>query len=353
MNPRGDTPTGLAERNAELSYPRTEAFKYSWLSVNKRDMVFRVAVDGNRVVLEFSDVGKLAVFLELLRRLGVTGVEKRELRIDYNEKFYDYLLRDRNIDRRTVKDYMRYLKKLAGKVINYDLYLEISNNKWMVKLVRLYLDYLYKINRISLEELQRLKGIFKLKSTKEVKWHEVNAEDLISKVLSIKEGSLYRLILELLLYSGARLSEVVKMLKTWDGSRLACFEDRGFCRYGLFWHRGRKRCDWIYMPMFLVGKVEEMLSKKRAIGNYDTIRKDIYENYKVKEKDFRKLFYRICREVTDKEVCDFVQSRISSLTIGDLHYDNLLQRADAEYPKVVKKIGELVDSALCSMSGVC
>jgi len=43
---------------------------------------------------------------------------------------------------------MNYLRKFNGKVINYDPYLEVSSNKWLVKTIRLYLDYLYKIRRV-------------------------------------------------------------------------------------------------------------------------------------------------------------------------------------------------------------
>ncbi len=67
-------------------------------------------------------------------------------------------------------------------------------------------------------------------------------------------------------------------------------------------------------------------------------------------KLFRKLHYCICRSAIDKEACDFYQSRISKLSISDLYYDNLLGRADKNYPLLIKKIEETIEGIKEEMS---
>ncbi len=110
----------------------------------------QVIVEGSKLILEFQDQDKLSKFLELLRYLGLTRtIKKKEIVIKYDELFRRYLEKDRQLSDRTIEDYMRYLRKLDSKTVNYGLYLEISNNKWMIKTVRLFLDYLYKRGEIS------------------------------------------------------------------------------------------------------------------------------------------------------------------------------------------------------------
>lgn len=118
-----------------------------------------------------------------------------------------------------------------------------------MKAVRIYLDYLYKISRITEEELNRWKKIFKVKNKNEIKNYALDVEKLVDWIKKLKRSKKYSAILLILYYSGARLSEVIRMIQAFDEKKLVCFD--GFCRYALFWSRGRKRCDWIYMPKIL------------------------------------------------------------------------------------------------------
>jgi len=303
----------------------------------------RVILDGNKVIIDFPSVEVSHKFLELLKQLGVTGnIEKKEIKLKYDEKFREYLLKDRGLHEKTARWYMNYLKKLDGETINYDLYLKICDNKWKVKLVRVYLDYLYKKGELSWEEKERLKSIFKVKEKKNRGEYKINKVDLFSVIFSMKEGSLYRLILELLYFSGARLSEVVKMLREWNEKNLKCFYEKGFCRYELMWERGRKRCDYIYFPIEYVEKIRKYAGK---VGKYDNLRKNIFDYYGIKPKEFRKFHYRMCRKVLKKEVCVFYQSRIGSLDTSDTRYDELRTKSDRGYPKLMNLLYAEFDAA--------
>ncbi len=324
--------------------------KYLYEFLSDGAWMSKIIVENNRLILEFRDPDKLSKFIELLRMLGVTSnVERKEIMIHYDGKFRDYLEKDRQLSPRTVDDYMRYLRKLDGKVINYDLYLEISNNKWLVKCIRLYLDYLYKKNEISWEELQKLKSIFRIKKRTSINNHRIDEEGLIESLYDerLKEEEL--LLLKTMLYSGIRFSESVKLVNEFDESKIECFQ--GFCRYELFWSRGRKRCDWVYLPIELVKEIEKHRGRFRGVKIHSLSRR-LEKKLGISLKLFRKLHYRLCRSFLDKEICDFYQSRISKLSVGDIHYDNLLEKCDKNYPKLVKRIQELIDRILSEIAGI-
>ncbi len=58
------------------------------------------------------------------------------------------------------------------------------------------------------------------------------------------------------------------MIKELSEDRLECFDE--FCRYRLRWKRGRKRCDYIYFPRYLLSKILKYIHK---IGKYENLRK--------------------------------------------------------------------------------
>lgn len=51
---------------------------------------------------------------------------------------------------------MNYLKRLNGRNLDCNLCLEISSNKWMVKTIRLYIDYLIKSRKLLEEDGEKL-----------------------------------------------------------------------------------------------------------------------------------------------------------------------------------------------------
>ena len=340
---------GAAKNSERVTPSNVIRLIYSQLSDISGALMSKIIVENNKLILEFQDQDKLSKFIELLKILGVTAkIEKREIKIKYDEKFRDYLEKDRQLDKRTVVDYMRYLRKLDNKTINYDLYLSISHNKWLTKTVRLYLDYLYKRGEISWEDYQKMKGIFKVRKNHNFNNHHINTEELIEVLYNEKLREVELLVFEILLYSGIRFSEVIKLINEFNESRLECFD--GFCRYSMFWIRGRKRCDYVYLPVKLVRKLRQWKGYYRG-RKVHSISRYFEKKYKVDLKLFRKLFYRICRQTCEKEICDFIQSRISKLSIGDIHYDDLLSRTDKEYPGIVRKIDELIDQLLSDATG--
>jgi len=84
---------------------------------------------------------------------------------------------------------------------------------------------------------------------------------------------------------------------------------------------------------------------KGKLGSYDVIRDNPFDEYKVKTKNYRKLFYGLRRDKdVPREVCNFCRSGITGLNIGDVHYDNLPARVDKHYPKLISKLSELLEN---------
>jgi len=77
------------------------------------------------------------------------------------------------------------LQKLNGKTIDYNLYLEIASNKWKVKLVRIYLDYPFKVGKVNWEE-GWLKPIFKVeKGNDSYDKYKIDVGDLIERAINM------------------------------------------------------------------------------------------------------------------------------------------------------------------------
>ncbi|RLG88946.1 MAG: hypothetical protein DRO18_00420 [Thermoprotei archaeon] len=75
----------------------------------------KIIVENNKQILDFQDPDKLSI--ELLKMLGVTSsIKRKEIKIRYDEKFRDYLEKDRQPHERTVKDYKNYLKSWTGEL---------------------------------------------------------------------------------------------------------------------------------------------------------------------------------------------------------------------------------------------
>lgn len=308
----------------------------------------RIIVEGNKLILEFSDPDKLAKFVEVLRMMGVTNnITERKIIIRYDKGFELYLRNDKNYNERTIRDHMNYLRRLDGKELSYQLYLEINKNKWFVKTIRLYVEYLYKKGEISWEEYNRYLHIFKLRSDEKVNTEEIDVEELISTFYDERAKEVELVLFRILLYSGIRFPEAIKLINEYDEKNLVCLNTH--CRYAMHWRRGKKRIDWIFLPKELVPQTHRYRGYYRG-RDYHNIERWLDKKYGIKISWFRDLFFRICREVAEKEVCDFVQGRIGKLSVSDKHYDNMLSRADKDYPKVVERINKVIQEALMLMS---
>jgi intergrase/recombinase len=101
--------------------------------------------------------------------------------------------------------------------------------------------------------------------------YPINMQDLqrtmsYLKVNHEKYSMAYRLMLE----GGLRLSHTIRLLESWspneiievngldiDTQRLACFEDKGFCRYYLGVREIVKPCEWAHLSIETLRLIEK------------------------------------------------------------------------------------------------
>jgi len=350
----GRRPRGLARLITRVT-PGTSLKGLTPTTKNMLGNTMRLIIYGNEVRLRFRSPKQAEKFADAFIEAGVTdNVEKdesdeikEEIKIVIDDGLWKYMIKDRLLDERTAKDYLNYLKKLKGEVLNSDLYERIASSTWSVKAVRVYIHYLYKAKRIDREKRNELLEDFKIKQDRSIKYRNEKAQTVVSVFRSKKLRPHEELLFKILLYSGVRFSEAFKLINEFDEDQLECNDE--FCRYPLFWTRGRKRCDYVYLPRYLV---DDLKKYKGAFAgrNVRTVGRKLEKKFSVKLKLFRKLFYQTCRDIASGEICDFFQSRVSRLTIGDRHYDNLVERGDRYYPSVMKKIKEVVTKVLDSLS---
>ena len=148
----------------------------------------------------------------------------------------------------------------------------------------------------------------------------------------------YYLVALILLYSGARLEHVVKMLNEWNPKYLEI--KNSFARYEIH-HlaEGFKEGFWIYMPTWLAKSINSRLNV-----SYDYAKQVI--NYKAKSgrlvsaKYIRKWFNNfLVRQKVEKDVRNFILGRIGEIkksVEGDFYLE-LLQHADRDYPRAMRK----------------
>jgi len=316
------------------------------LAVASRDEILR------RTILEFV----VKHYKEELKKILGIVPEKVELRWDGG---FEEFLRERKKRRKiateeTLKYYRNLFKKyLEGRELSRELAEEVARhrNKWLRNVFRHYIQYLFFKRVISEETYGWIMEYVPSRSYKvEPKVYEINIED-VKKTLEYlrKNHELYYTIYLLMLYSGARLQHVLKLIREWnpdqvvyiqmidrDSKRLVCFEDKGFCRYYLGLRSGSKPCEWIYMPKELVPMVERYRGTRRS---KDPILRYAKRHGLLLTKMFRKINWRILvRTIGDKDLARFIQSRFGELAISEAVYENLLEKADQEYPKAMEEL---------------
>ncbi len=108
--------------------------------------------------------------------------------------------------------------------------------------LRSYLNYLVEKSILTEEGLKTFKKKVPLKQSKADNYIPSNEE--VMKAYSKINDKRYKTIFKLLAFSGARITELVKMVKEYDSSKL--IEEEKFAKYQLHYNRGHKSSFYIY-----------------------------------------------------------------------------------------------------------
>jgi len=268
------------------------------------------------------------------------------------EAFLDWLAR--RVHPRTLRDYMLYYDRLRGEHpqgLSPRAIQKLATQKWPRYVIRKIAQYLWATGKISLEEKARVEYLARApKKLEAPRAPRVAIKDLRESLERLQDAR-YRLAYLVMYYSGARIEEAVRLSQAaaelGEISREQALRGLGYVRLGqavrvaMHFNRGRKRCDYLWLPAWLFDLVRARRFElnARALSTYARKRGAI------QPKLVRKLHYQLMEELeVDREIRDLIQNRPSGLSVGDIHYSRVLERADEEYehrilPFLEEKLG--------------
>ncbi len=206
-----------------------------------------------------------------------------------------------------------------------------SSSNMVLTVTRAYINFLLDHEIISDETAIYFRKALPSRKTK-VDGYVPTDQDVRNAYQKIKKEK-DRILFEILAFSGIRTTELVKMLKEFDTSRL--IKKGKISKYPLNFNRGNKRSQYVYMPSDLSLKLH------RFYINKDTVSREIRQ-YGVAPKYLRKWFYNfLIMNNVPESVADFIEGRAPE-SVGSMHYLSKVKQADYWYGPVVPCIRELL-----------
>ena len=197
--------------------------------------------------------------------------------------------------------------------------------------LRSYINYLSEKSLISDEQVVKFKKKLPIKQSNADNFIPSN-EEVLTAYKQIKDKR-YQIIFKLLAFSGARITELVKMMYEYDPTKLIVNEN--FAKYQLHYNRGTKKSFYIYMPKELIPELHKFYI------HVDTITHQISKSG-LNPKYLRKWFYNfLIYNNVPEGVADFIEGRASS-SVGSMHYLSKAKQGDYWYEQTVGKLSQVL-----------
>ncbi len=143
----------------------------------------------------------------------------------------------------------------------------------------------------------------------------------------------FQTIFKLFAFSGAGITELVKIVKEYEPSKLIVNDK--FAKYQLQYNRGHKSSFYIYMPKQLIPDLHKFYI------HVDTIKHQI-SKFGLNPKYLRKWFYNfLIYNNVPEGLADFIEWRASA-TVGSMHYLSKAKQADYWFEQVVDKLSQSI-----------
>lgn len=303
-----------------------------------------------RIVLEIDDVLynkaikmkiDIKTFLELKLFEYITGREQlNQIKsLNYKEIKSDFerWLKQR-ISEETARKYLRLLEgldEISAEIIS-KVYEQIRDKNNFSKAVRNLLSFLEERSLISPQFSQEIKKHVPIRKSE--KDRQIPTDEDIKEALtyfaSLNEK--YWQIIQLLIFSGARLRHILRMLKEFDSRYLTIKGE--IARYEIeHLSKGTKQAFYIYFPSRLAERLKRIEISEGRVKK--VLRYQAKSGRKVSPKYIRKWFNNVLvRLKVDKDIRNFIMGRIGEIkssTEAD-HYLELLELADEEYGRVLE-----------------
>ncbi|WP_167890281.1 integrase [Thermococcus sp. 18S1] len=251
-------------------------------------------------------------------------------------EFGEWLHKRKGLADRTRREYVRRLEKFFNKykirtLHDLEAALEAEGNpRNLAKALRNYIAFLLEKGVIDEAYYNELKKRIVIRSTgtdlyvpddAEVRgWYEKRGE----------WEEPYQLVFELILFSGIRVSEALKVLSEFEPSRLHINDQYAY--YDLGWSRGSKKSWVVFMPPELANRLKRLTVTDDGVYSY-------FSKRKIHLKYLRKWFINKALEAgAPVNVVKFLAGHSLSGDITSLHYIDMLGQARRYYPDILYNI---------------
>ncbi len=258
--------------------------------------------------------------------------------------FREWLLEEQGTSQKTVRDYMRYLRKteglsLCGKTDTTKAFQLMGLNKASHEAFSRLLTYIEKKTAYEELALTLRKALPRKPKSREDTY--VPPDSLVKQMPSCLEsyGEAYTLLHYILFYSGLRFEEALAILS--QARQLRAVElPYGAVRIHLDMLRGSKRAYVAYLPSWLLERLQEY---RGPLHNKHTYKRR-FRGCGLAVKYYRKWWRQKAKELgIDSETIEAFQGRPS--TIGGRHYTDWLPILDKEYQHIMQYITEKLGPA--------
>ena len=230
-----------------------------------------------------------------------------------------------------IKTYLRPLEnKDISSITELREVIACSSSNMVLTVARAYINFLLENELITEETAVYFRKALPSRKTN-VDGYVPTDQDIRGAYQKIKKEK-DRILFQILSFSGIRITELVKMLRDFDPSKL--ISNHEISKYPLNYNRGNKRSQYVYMPMELASKLH------RFYINKDTVSRELRQ-YGVAPKYLRKWFYNfLIMNNVPESVADFIEGR-SPESVGSMHYLSKVKQADYWYNLVQKELEKI------------
>jgi len=210
----------------------------------------------------------------------------------------------------------------------------VGKRRWFERGFRNLLTYLEDVEGFPADVVQQYRKVCKVEKAGVREIYITDAEVIAARAwVEENRGKERQLLFKLLVASGARGSQILKMLEIFDPNLLIKKDE--FARYPIAsLSKGKKKGFWVYMPIELAEELERCSFGKGAL---DDIR-----HGRVNVSTIRKWHLNVLIEHDVHEsVADFIQGR-AAVTVGSTHYLHKTKQADRAYMKILPKIRDIL-----------
>ena len=236
------------------------------------------------------------------------------------------------IARKLNDGYIKDLERSLAQFVREDMFSLPDNITEMQSVgLRSYLNYLVEKSILTEERAKELKKGIPLRQSNADNY--VPNDDEVVNALKKIDDERFKTIFQLLACSGARITELVKMIREYKPSNLIVNEK--FAKYQVHYNRGKKKSFYIYIPKELVSKLH------KYYVHVNTITHQISKSG-LNPKYLRKWFYNfLIYHNVPESIADFIEGRAPE-TVGAMHYLGKAKQADHWYEQVADELTNII-----------